>query len=131
MALSVQRVYSIHPILKYFNDHNLQISLYYDNEINKTETFDTQSSNITGSYVYGTGTYGDQSYYGGSIGYNNVYQPEIQPAKQECEALSVEIRIYNNGNSIGKACGIIGFNLVAGVVSQELQRKQSKRITGR
>lgn len=131
MALSVQRVYSIHPILKYFNDHNLQISLYYDNEINKTETFDTQSSNITGSYTYGTGTYGDQTYYGGSIGYNGVYQPEIQPAKQECEALSVEIRIYNNGNSIGKACGIIGFNLVAGIVSRELQRKQSKRIAGR
>jgi hypothetical protein len=131
MALSVQRIYSVHPILKYFNDHNLQVNLYYDNEINKSETFDTQSSNITGSYIYGTGTYGDQTYYGGSIGYNNVYQPEIQPARQECESMSVEIRIYNDGNSIGKACGIIGFNLVAGVVSQELQRKQSKRISGR
>lgn len=131
MPISVQRIYSIHPVLKYFSDHSLQISLYYNNEPNKTETFSTQSSSITGSYVYGTGTYGDQTYYGGSIGYDNVYQPEVQPRMQECESISIEFRIYNNGNTIGKGCGIIGFNLVAGISSNTQQRPQSKRITGR
>lgn len=131
MPVSVQRVYSIHPILKHFTDHTIQVSLYYNNEPNKFETFDTQSSSITGTYSYGTGVYGDQTYYGGAIGYDNVYQPEIQPSRQECEALSLEFRIYNNNNTIGKGCGIIGFNLVAGISSRVLQREQTKRITGR
>lgn len=130
LPVSVQRIYSIHPILKNYTDHTLQINLYYDNEPNKYETFNTQSSSITGTYLYGSGTYGDQTYYGGSIGYNNVYQPEVQPSRQECEALSIEFRIYNNNNTIGKGCGIIGFNLLVGISSQTLQRKQSKRIQG-
>jgi hypothetical protein len=119
-------------MLKYFSDHKIQFRLYQDNEVNPNEIFDTQSYSITGSTdLYGGGiTYGGGVYYGGDIGYNSVYQPELQPADQECECLSLEIIVYNNGNSIGKGCGIMGLTILGGVDSQNLQRKQSKRISG-
>jgi hypothetical protein len=130
--VSIQRVYAIWPMLKYFSDHKIQFRLYQDNEVNPNEIFDTQSYSITGSTdLYGGGpTYGGGVYYGGDIGYNSVYQPELQPADQECECLSLEIIVYNNGNSIGKGCGIMGLSILGGVDSQILQRKQSKRISG-
>lgn len=129
--LNVERIYTMWPVLKYFTDHTIRFNLYYDFESAVTETFDVNSSTITGSSdVYGSGsTYGGQTIYGGDIGYNNVYQPEIQPSRQECEAFAVEIIIYNNGNTIGKGCGLIGLVLNVGVSSTELQRKQSKRIS--
>jgi hypothetical protein len=131
MPLSVQRVYSIHPILKYFTDHKIAFRLYYNNEPRYSEVFDTQSSSITSSNdLYGSGTYGSGVTYGGDTGYNSVYYPELQPKYQECESVSVEIVVYNNGNSIGKMCGILGLNFVAGVSSHTLQRKQSGRISG-
>lgn len=130
--VSIQRIYSIYPMLKYFSDHKIQFKLYQNNEVLPNEIFDTQSSDITGSTdIYGgSGTYGSGVYYGGDIGYNSVYQPELQPAYQECEALSLEIIVYNNGNTIGKGCGIMGLTIVGGIDSLTLQRKQSKRITG-
>ena len=130
--VSIQRVYAIWPMLKYFTDHTIQFKLYQDNEVLPNEIFNTASSNITGSTdVYGSGTtYGGGVYYGGDIGYNSVYQPELQPADQECEALSLEIVVYNNGNTIGKGCGIMGLTILGGVDSLTLQRKQSKRISG-
>ena len=130
--VSVQRVYAIWPMLRYFSDHTIQFRLYQDNEVNPIEIFNTQSSAITGSTdLYGgEGDYGEGVYYGGDVGYNSVYQPELQPANQECESLSLEIIVYNNGNTIGKGCGILGLTILGGVDSQLLQRKQSKRIQG-
>lgn len=130
--LYVQRIYSIWPIMRNFSSHNLQVNMYYDFNPQIAETFDVQSSAITGSDdVYGgSGTYGGGTYYGtNTAGYANVYQAEVQPAQQECESFAIEFICYNDGNEIGKGAGFIGAIVNAGISSSRLERRQSRRIS--
>ena len=95
-----QRLYRLVLLGSYLGEHTLKCSIAYDFKAFNEETFSIIPSSVVIGEVYGSdATYGASSTFGEADG---VYQFEMKPARQKCQAFKLIIEdVYPN--SVGTA----------------------------
>lgn len=124
----IQRIYKAVFLGKKLSDHLLVIAVRYDFSEAIQETFTFDAGEVLGSEEYGDGLYyGFEPYYGGV---DDVYQFEICPKIQKCQAISFEVYDLNPNAVDGAGYEITGLTLVAGVKKGTHRMPRAQRLIG-
>lgn len=120
-----QRIYRVLLLGKLKSPHRLKIEICYDFDPSIRETFYYDTETILGSSYYGEGYFGEQSYYGGA---DAVYQVEIRPAIQKCQAIRFTLQDLNDNDVNGAGFEITGMTIQVGVKQGLFRPAISKRV---
>lgn len=105
-----QRFYRMLVLGNYLNAHKVKVSFAYDFNNTFVDEVLIDATENFGRGAYGEGLYGAGVYGGDS----NVYQFEVAPKRQKCEAVRFRIETFYDGEYGGDAT-FSNFNLVVGV----------------
>lgn len=86
-----QRLYSLMMLGNYHSAHNLKVSLCYNFNPYYTQDVIIDTSSVISESVYGTGSYGSESLYGGAF---PLYQFQINPKIQKCQSFQFELQDF-------------------------------------
>lgn len=120
-----QRIYRVLFIGKLKSQHRLQILLSYDFDDSIKEQFIFDTEQILGSSYYGEGYYGQDSYYGGA---DPVYQIEIRPSIQKCQAIRFTLQDLNDQGINGAGFELTGMTIQVGVKQGLFRPNIDKRV---
>lgn len=120
-----QRIYRVLFIGKLKSKHRLKIDLAYDFDPSIRETFLYDTETILGSSYYGEGYYGEESYYGGA---DPVYQIEIRPGIQKCQAIRFTIQDLNDDGVDGAGFELTGMTIQVGIKQGLFRPNIDKRV---
>ena len=120
-----QRIYRIMFIGKLKSAHRLKIEVAYDFDPNAQESFFYDTDEILGSSYYGEGYYGEAEFYGGA---DPVYQVEIRPSRQKCQAIRFTLSDLNDDNIDGAGFELTGMTIQAGMKQGLFRTNIDKRV---
>lgn len=120
-----QRIYRVLLIGKLKSKHRLKIELAYDFDPSIKETFYYDTETILGSSYYGEGYYGEESYYGGA---DPVYQIEIRPMIQKCQAIRLTLHDLNDDSVNGAGFELTGMTFQVGIKQGLFRTNIDKRV---
>jgi hypothetical protein len=126
-----QRVRRVTVLGEFKSNHSLKVRIYndYSNKIAQEAIFDVGAILSSDSGFYGSGTYGDESPYGGDT--SSLYQFQVHVKNQKCQALRVEIEdVYDNndlGSNTGEGASYSGISLEIGVKTGHAKINSSKK----
>jgi len=120
-----QRIYRVMFIGKLKSAHRLKIEVAYDFDSNVQESFFYDTDEILGSSYYGEGYYGEAEFYGGS---DPVYQVEIRPSRQKCQAIRFTLSDLNDDNIDGAGFELTGMTIQAGMKQGLFRTNIDKRV---
>ena len=120
-----QRIYRVMFIGKLKSKHRLKIDISYDFDPSIRETFLYDTEEILGSSYYGEGYYGQESYYGGA---DPVYQIEIRPSIQKCQAIRFTLEDLNDDSVNGAGFELTGMTAQVGVKAGLFRPNINKRV---
>ena len=101
---------------RYFSEHVLRVGVAYD-FVDTPREYHNFTPNAGGS-VYGTGTYGDETPYGGAT--DTVYQFRFRPDTMKCQA--IQFTFAEQSPSAGQGFGLSGMTLQAAVANVPTKR---------
>jgi hypothetical protein len=123
-----QRIYKALILGEYHSQHLLRIKVRYDYNDSVAEQFIFDPETILGSEYYGEASYyGYSPYYGGNV--DPIYQVEIQPAQQQCQAIQFEIEDLNPESVDGAGFSITGITLEVGIDGKAHRLRPEKKLT--
>lgn len=120
-----QRIYRVLLIGKLMSKHRLKIEVSYDFDPSVRETFLYDTEQILGSSYYGEGYYGQEPYYGGA---DPVYQIEIRPSIQKCQAIRFTIQDLNDDSVNGAGFELTGMTIQIGIKQGLFRANINKRV---
>lgn len=120
-----QRIYRVLFIGKLKSQHRLQVLLSYDFDDSIKEQFIFDTEQILGSSYYGEGYYGQDSYYGGA---DPVYQIEIRPSIQKCQAIRFTLQDLNDQGINGAGFELTGMTIQVGIKQGLYRPNIDKRV---
>ena len=120
-----QRIYRILFIGKLKSQHRLQIDVSYDFDPSVRETFIYDTETILGSSYYGEGYYGEESYFGGA---DPVYQVEIRPSIQKCQAIRFTLKDLNDFGINGAGFELTAMTIQVGIKQGLFRPSIDKRV---
>lgn len=120
-----QRIYRVMFIGKLKSQHRLKIELAYDFDPSIKETFYYDTETILGSSYYGEGYYGEESFYGGA---DPVYQIEIRPSIQKCQAIRFTLQDLNDDGVNGAGFELTGMTIQVGIKQGLFRANIDKRV---
>lgn len=120
-----QRIYRVMFIGKLKSKHRLKIELAYDFDPSIRETFYFDTETILGSSYYGEGYYGEENYYGGA---DPVYQIEIRPGIQKCQAIRFTLQDLNDDAVDGAGFELTGMTIQVGAKQGLFRTNIDKRV---
>lgn len=121
-----QRLYKLIILGSYLGNHNLKCSIAYDFKPFNQETFSINPASINGDVYGADATYGDSLVYGGGDG---VYQFEVKPSIQKCQAFKLTIEDTFPESQGTAAFSISSVTAVVGIKTGTNRLPNSKTMT--
>ncbi len=106
-----ERFYKMMILGTYKTAHKLKVAFAYNFNPNYKQEVDIDTADTINPTVYGTGTYGTESPYGGSY---PLYQFEIRPKIQKCQSFKFKIE-DSKTTTDGEAFTISNFAAIIGI----------------
>lgn len=122
-----QRFWKLLILGTYKGPHKLRVQFAFDfNDAWVEETY-IEVTNLMNNTVYGDGAlYGDSGVYGGPA---SLYQFDIRPKRQKCQAFKFRISDAQDGAVIGESMQLSNFALEVGV-KQGYNKLESSKVAG-
>ena len=123
-----QRIYKLYFIGSLESTHTLKIQLGYDYQDNFQELFFLNTAD-----TFPVTTFGESSPFGAGLfggGFDGVYQFQVLPSKQKCEAMRIKISDLSANGLIGEGFSLTAISAMLGVKQGLNKMPATRRVTG-